>query len=196
MPFRPMYMCYSSNEKFYDYKYILVRIRPENMNSTLSYLSRTWKQIDTQRPFDYFFLGESMNSRYRVPESILQLTAFFTVFTLIIASLGLFGLASFTAEQRTKEIGIRKVIGATTPAIVLMLSKQLMGNIVISNIIAWPLAYWLFHNMLQLFTYRTEINIWTFILSAVVVLGIGFFTVSYQSVKASLSNPVNSLRAE
>jgi putative ABC transport system permease protein len=196
MPLRPLYIRYSSNEAFYDYKYVMVRISPQNINTTISYINKTFKEIDPQRPFDYFFLDESLNARYRIPDSILQLTTFFTVFTLLIASLGLFGLASFTAENRTKEIGIRKIIGASASGIVMMLSKQLLKNIIISNIIAWPIAYWLFYNMLQTMTYRIEINIWTFILSASVVFVIGFFAVSYQSVKASLSNPADSLRAE
>ncbi|MFC1725378.1 ABC transporter permease [candidate division KSB1 bacterium] len=196
MPLRPMYIRYSSNEAFYDYKYVMVRISPQNINSTISYINKTFKEIDPQRPFDYFFLDESLNARYKIPDSILQLTTFFTVFTILIASLGLFGLASFTAENRTKEIGIRKIIGASASGIVMMLSKQLLKNIIFANIIAWPIAYWLFYNMLQTMTYRTEISIWTFILSAAVILVIGFFAVSYQSVKASLSNPVDSLRAE
>ena len=196
MPDRPMYIRYSSSDTFYDYKYLMVRVSPNNINLTLSLISQTWKEVEPQRPFDYFFLDESLKSRYRVPDSILELTTLFTVFTLLIASLGLFGLASFAAVQRRKEIGIRKVIGASASGIVLLLSKQMLRNILISNIIAWPAAYLLFSNMLQVMTYRIEINMLMFILPAAFVLVLGILTVSYHSIRASLSNPVDALRYE
>jgi putative ABC transport system permease protein len=115
---------------------------------------------------------------------------------VFIACLGLLGLAAFMAEQRTKEIGIRKVLGAKVSGIVLMLSKEFAKWVLIANIIAWPVAYFAMSNWLQNFAYRTSIGIWTFVLSAALALTIALLTVSFQAVKAATSNPVDSLRYE
>ena len=120
----------------------------------------------------------------------------FSMLAIFIACLGLLGLAAFTTDQRTKEIGVRKILGASIPGIVLLLSKDFAKLVVIANILAWPLAYFLMNNWLQNFAYKIEISTWTFILSGAGALLIAVITVSYQAVKAAMTNPVNSLKYE
>lgn len=118
------------------------------------------------------------------------------VFILFIACLGLFGLSSFTAEQRTKEIGVRKVLGASIPNILLLLTREFSKLVLIASLIAWPLAYFIMNNWLQNFVSRTSIKLETLVISAVLALGIALLTVSYQSIRAAAANPVDSLRYE
>ena len=120
----------------------------------------------------------------------------FAVLAIIIACLGLFGLTAFAAEQRTKEIGIRKVMGASVPGLFLLLSREFLRWVLISNVIAWPAAYLFSQRWLQNFSYRTNITIWMYILSTILALFISFMTVSWQSYKASLANPVEALKYE
>ena len=141
-------------------------------------------------------LDEAYDNLYK---SEIRLNIFFLLFTLIaiiISSLGLFGLASFTAERRTKEIGIRKVLGASVPSIVIFISKGFTKWVLLANIIAWPVAYYFMNKWLQNFAYRIDLSVWIFILSGLAAFGIALLTVSYQSIKAATSNPVDSLRYE
>ena len=133
---------------------------------------------------------------YQSEMRLSRLFSIFTGITIFIACLGLFGLASFTVEQRTKEIGIRKVLGASIGSIVFILSKEYVKWIVLANVIAWPVAFFAMNHCLNNFAYRTNIGIWTFILSALLALVIALLTVSYQSIKAALANPIESLRYE
>jgi len=175
---------------------ISIKINPENTTNTLSLLKEKWKEIDPFRPFEYSFLEETFDSQYRSDERLSKIFASFTVFAIFIACLGLFGLASFMSEQRTKEIGIRKVLGASVPGIAVLLSKNFLKLVIIANIIAWPISYLVMKNWLQNFAYRTNVSLWTFMLTGALSLCIALLTVSYQSVKASLSNPVNAIKYE
>ena len=121
---------------------------------------------------------------------------YFTVLAIFIACLGLFGLASFTAEQRTKELGVRKVLGASVTGLVLLMSKEFAKWVLIANLIAFPIAYFVMNNWLQSFAYRINLTIWIFLATAGVAFVIALLTVSYQSIKASLANPIESLRYE
>jgi len=121
---------------------------------------------------------------------------YFTVLAIFIACLGLFGLASFTAEQRTKELGVRKVLGASVTGLVLLMSKEFAKWVLIANVIAFPIAYVIMNNWLQSFAYRINLTIWIFLATAGVAFAIAILTVSYQSIKASLANPIESLRYE
>ena len=132
------------------------------------------------------------NSERKLGRSFIS----FTLIAVFIACLGLFGLAAFTTEQKTKEIGIRKVLGASVSGVVLLLSKELVKRMVIANLIAWPIAWFFSNRWLQNFAYRTNVSIWNFIVSAAVVLLTAILTVSYQSIKAATANPVDSLRYE
>ncbi|UCE42380.1 MAG: hypothetical protein JSV17_05300, partial [Candidatus Aminicenantes bacterium] len=159
-------------------------------------IEKVWKKHSDGYPFEYYFLDEAYDNLYK---SELRLNTFFRLFTLIaifISSLGLFGLASFTAERRTKEIGIRKVLGASIPSIVFYISKGFTKWVLLANIIAWPVAYSFMNKWLQNFAYRIDLNVWIFILSGLAIFCIALLTVSYQSIKAATANPVDSLRYE
>jgi putative ABC transport system permease protein len=173
-----------------------IRIDPSNIQKTLSLIQNKWKFLFPQKPFDYFFLDESFDSQYRAEERMGNLTLKFSLLAIFIGCLGLFGMASYTTEQRTKEIGIRKVLGASTGIIVRMLSKEYIMLVAIGNLIAWPTAYWMMKSWLDNFAYRTSLALWIFLAAAVLSLIVALVTVSFQSIKAALSNPADSLRYE
>jgi putative ABC transport system permease protein len=176
---------------------LAVRLAPGGeLTERLEFLRRAWNKVVPSAPFDYFFLDASLESQYRLEGSLSRLFSYFSVLAVFIACLGLFGMAAYSAEQRTKEIGIRKVLGASSSGLVLLLSREMGKFILFANIIAWPLAYWVAGHWLQDFAYRTPIHFWIFPLSAVLVLTIGFLTTAYQSFKAAASDPVDSLRYE
>jgi putative ABC transport system permease protein len=173
-----------------------VRIAPNNIPETLGFLSEKWRQHNPLRPFRYFFLDDSFDAQYRADERLSTIFSYFSILAIFIACLGLFGLASYTAEQRTKEIGIRKVLGATLSGIVKLLTKEFSKWVLAANIVAWPIAYFAMRKWLQGFAYRTNIEFHTFFLSALIALAIALLTVSYQALRAAKADPVNSLRYE
>ena len=162
----------------------------------MTFLAKKWQEIDPNRPFDYAFLDQSFDTHYRAEETLNEIFSYFTVLAIFIACLGLFGMASYSAEQRTREIGIRKVLGATVPGIVYILSREMILLLVFANIIAWPLAYLGLQNWLQNFAYAIDIGFFPFILSAALVFAVGFLTIAYQSIKAALTNPIDAIRYE
>jgi len=133
---------------------------------------------------------------YKKEEKSGEIFKYFTLLAIFIACLGLFGLASFTAEQRTKEIGIRKVLGASVPNIILLLSKEFTKCVLVASIIALPIAYYVVNRWLQNFAYRTNINFWIFILAAALAFVIALSTVSFQAIRSAIANPVDALRFE
>ncbi len=173
-----------------------LRIRSEDIPTTLAYIERTWKGLDPAHPFEYSFLDETFDELYRSEEKLGQIFTSFSVLAICIASLGLFGLALFMAQQRTKEIGIRKVLGASIGRIFLLLSREFSLLVLIANLFAWPLSYLLMHQWLQNFAYRVDLQPWIFVLSGVIAFVIALLTISFQILKAALSNPVCSLRYE
>lgn len=175
---------------------IIIKISSENSGHIIDLLREKWREIAPNRPFDYFFLGDSFDSQYDSEERLSDLVASFAGLAIFIACLGLFGMASFAAEQRTKEIGIRKVLGASIPGVVALLSKDFLKIVGIANIVAWPLAYFIMKRWLQSFAYRTSIELGVFILAGFLALAITLITVAYQAVKAAIANPVDSLRYE
>jgi putative ABC transport system permease protein len=184
---------------FYDtteYTTFAIRIAPSNIQKTLGLIKNKWKELWPQRPFEYFFLDDSFDSQYRAEEQMGNLTMRLSLLAVFIGCLGLFGMASYTTEQRTKEIGIRKVLGASAAIIVRMLSKEYIVLVAIGNLIAWPVAYFLMKSWLDNFAYRTSLALWVFIATAFLSLAVALLTVSYKSIKAALSNPVDSLRYE
>lgn len=178
------------------FRVIYVRIKPGNIPATLESLKKTWSQVNPGYPFEYRFLDEQFDQLYRAEERMGKLTKYFTVLGILIACLGLFGLASFMAEQRTKEIGIRKALGASVGNIILLLSREFTKLVLAATIIAWPIAYFTMNHWLQNFAYRIGIGWWVFIMSASLTIIIAFLTVSYQSIKAAVANPVEALRWE
>ncbi len=175
---------------------LAVRISGRDVRTEVAALQQTWAELAPHRPFEYFFLDDAFDQLYRKEQKLGGIFNWFAGLTIFVGCLGLFGLASFTAEQRTKEIGIRKTLGATVSGIVLLLSKEFTKLVAVAFILAAPVAYYFVQQWLQDFAYKTSPNFWTFLMSAVIVLGVALLTVSYQSIKAALTNPVKSLQCE
>ena len=155
-----------------------------------------WKRMASGMPFSYKFMDDSFSEVYKAEQQVGTLALSFSILAIFVACLGLFGLATFLAEQKTKEIGVRKVLGASVPSILSMLSKEFTKWIVIANVIAWPLAYYFMNKWLQEFAYRIEIGWWIFALSGIIAIIIALLTVSIQALKAAIANPIKSLRYE
>jgi putative ABC transport system permease protein len=179
-----------------NFNFIAVRLGPGNISETMMLLEKKWKEMDSTGTFDYAFLDDSLVGQYQADERLSEIFTYFSILAIFIACLGLFGLASFTAEQKTKEIGIRKVLGAPVSGIVLLLSKEFTKWVIAANLLAWPIAYFLMHKWLQNFAFRISLSIGIFLLAASLTLLIALLTVSYQSLKAALANPIESLRYE
>jgi putative ABC transport system permease protein len=162
----------------------------------LSTIRQQWKQIYPGNPFDYFFLDEAFNEQYLTDQQLGSIIASFASLAIFVAYLGLFGLASFTTARRTKEIGVRKVLGANQVNILILLNKDLIKLIGVANIIAWPLAWWGMHKWLDNYAFPIALSPWLFILPSLLVLIIALLTVSLQTLKAARTNPVDALRSE
>lgn len=173
-----------------------VRMRPGDLPKTLGFLEDLWREFTNNQPFEYVFFDDQFDMLYKAEIQAGKVITAFACLAVFIACLGLLGLASFTASQRTKEIGIRKVLGATTSGILLLLNKDFVKRVLAANLIAWPLAYYAMKRWLQNFAYRIDINVWIFLASAVIALLIALFTVSFQTLRAARGNPVDSLRYE
>lgn len=173
-----------------------LKIRTADINKTLAYIRTIWEKFSPEFPLEYKFLDESYNQMYQAEDKLRTLLSIFTAMAIFVGCMGLFGLAAFTAEQRTKEIGIRKVLGASVMGIAAMLSKTFLKPVFIASIIAFPVAWWAMDKWLQDFAYRISIDWSVFIIAGVVALLIALITVSFQAVKAALANPVNNLRTE
>lgn len=183
-----------SNPRRLNYMYI--RISPNNMHETLQFIEQQATVFNPEFPFEYRFIDEQLNRMYRFAERMMKTVRIFAVFAIFISCLGLLGLAAFMAEQRTKEIGVRKVMGAPISRIILLLSTDFTKLVLISNVVAWPVAYWVMNMWLQEFAYRTSVSIMVLIQSALAALLIAWLTVAYQSFRAARANPVDALRYE
>jgi putative ABC transport system permease protein len=177
-------------------RYLVLRISPKGVSHTLQALQQKWQEFDARHPFEYSFVDENLSKLYQTEMRLGKIFGIFSALAIVIACLGLFGLASFTTEQRTKEIGIRKVLGASVSGIVAMLSRDFLKLVMLANLIAWPLAWWGMRQWLQDFAYRTPISWWIFGLAAVLALLIALLTVSFHAFRAAISNPVQALRNE
>ncbi len=176
--------------------YIAIRIASNNVSNTLSFLEEKWPEVYPNDPFQFSFLDEDFDNLYQSEQVRGQVFGAFALLAILIACLGLLGLASFTAEQRTREIGIRKVMGASVFGIVLLLTKEFVKLVFIASIIAWPIAYLMMNNWLQKFAYSSQLSIWIFVMAALVSLLITVLTIGYQAAKAALTNPVDALQHE
>jgi len=177
-------------------RYVFVKVRAESINNNIQAVRRIYSKHCPEYPFEFGFLDESLDNLYYKDRRVGSIFNVFTSLAIFISCLGLFGLASFLIERRTKEIGIRKILGADVGKILLLLSRDFLKWVAIANIIAWPVAYFAMNRWLQNFAYRTNIKVWTFALAAAFALGIALLTISYHSIRASLSNPADSLRYE
>ncbi len=175
---------------------ITVRVNSQNLPATIEYVETVWHNYNAKEKLNWSFLDQNLERMYDAEEKIGTITTVFSVLAIIIACLGLFGLISFVTEQRTKEIGIRKVLGASVTEILIILSKEITVWVILANLIAWPVAYFFMQNWLQDFAYRINISPLIFVLSGIIALVIALLTVSYQAIKAAIANPVKSLRYE
>jgi putative ABC transport system permease protein len=175
---------------------MFVKIEDENMKSTIDQLQSLWKQRVPHRPFEYHFLDEDYDALYRAEERTAGVFTTFSSLAILLACLGLFALSAFELVKRTKEIGIRKVLGASVTNIVGLLAKDFLKLIIIAMVIAFPVAWIVTNKWLEDFTYRVSIGWWMFAIAAALVLFIAIFTISVQAIKAALANPVKSLRTE
>ncbi len=176
--------------------YFSIKLSTENIGGSVATVQKTWQQFFSGNPFEYFFLDEHFDEQYRADQRFGQVFGFFTTLAILVACLGLFGLALFTTAQRTKEIGIRKVLGASVGEILRILYKEFALLILIAFVVATPLIWLAAHNWLQTYAFRADLKWWMFALSGVGTLLIALLTVSYQAIKAALANPVKSLRSE
>ncbi len=175
---------------------MLIRLAPGDVTASLATVEEAWQRVLPGYPMDYRFLDEDFEWMYRAEAGLSQLVKYFSILAIIIACLGLFGLASFTAEQRTKEIGIRKVLGASATNLMVLLANQFTKWVLIANIIAFPTAYLILSRYLEDYAYRIYLGLGPFLLAGVLALIIALLTVSFQAVKAALANPVDALKYE
>lgn len=175
---------------------ISARIAPGKTGDVMAFIAAKWKEFDPLYPLEFIFIDDQYDSLYRSEERLSKLFMYFTILAIIVGCLGLFGLSSFSAEQKTKEIGIRKVLGATVTGIILLMLKEFMKWILLAVLIAWPLAYFLMNSWLQNFAYRIKPGLDIFLLSSLLALLVAFFTIIFQSVRASIADPVDSLHYE
>jgi len=175
---------------------VSVNVSAANLPATMSAIETKWKTLIPNRPFSYFFLDEFFDKQYRGEERFGKLFLNFSILAIFISCLGLLGLASYSTIQRTKEIGVRKVLGASVSNIVNLLSKDFLTLVVISSLIAFPISWFAMHKWLQDFAYRTSMSWWVFLLAAILATLIALLTISFQAIRAAISNPVKSLRTE
>jgi putative ABC transport system permease protein len=184
------------NEKAIRFSLITIRFKSKAPDKLISSVEKIWHEQTKGNPFDYYFYDDSLNKQYFTEIRMGEIFKYFSFLSILIASLGLFGLVMISAEQRTKEIGIRKVLGASISNVTLILTKDFLILVLLSNVIAFPAAYYFMNKWLQDFAYRIEISLWMFALSGCIALVIALATVSYQAIKAATANPVDSLRCE
>jgi putative ABC transport system permease protein len=176
--------------------YLSVKLKAGSIPSSLDYMRSQWKQFSAEYPFDYFFLDEQLNRFYQSDSRLLHVLNIFAGLAIFIACIGLFGLSIYTAKQRTKEIGIRKVLGASVSQVALLLSKDFIILVAVAILVASPVAWWAANKWLQDFAYRIHISGWIFLIAGISAILIALLTVSFQAIKAAVANPVKSLRTE
>ena len=186
----PLFMFYRP------YGGLIIKAKSADMSALIRDTQNLWNSFGSDEPFGYTLLDESYRQTYVTEDKMGTLLSIFALLTILVACLGLFGLVTFTAEQRFKEIGIRKVLGSSVTGIVTMLSKDFIKLVCISFLVAFPVGYYLMNKWLQGFAYRIEIQWWMFILAGLVTMGIAFLTIGWKSFRAATMNPVLALKDE
>ena len=185
---------------FYGYKwmsdigYYSIKMNTANLDQTIARIENIWKQTYPEDHFQYFFLDDEFNAQYKADQAFGRVFTLFTFLAIFIAAIGLFGLAVYSANQRTKEIGVRKVNGAKNSEILIMLNRNFVKWVVIAFVIATPLAWFILNKWLENFAYQTNLSWWIFAMSGIISLAIAIITVTWQSWKAATRNPVEALR--
>ena len=193
MPINPLILHFSNSEPW---GLVLVRVQPQKTKAALDGLEKISRRLNPDFPFTYDFSDEEYKKLYQTEQTVNGLSGYFAFLAIFISCLGLLGLTIFTAEQRVREMGIRKVLGAGIGTIFTLLSKEFLILVSVALLIAFPLAWWIMNDWLQDFTYHININAWVFVLAALISLAIAFSTISFHAIKAALTNPVKSLRTE
>ena len=193
---RPMALFYIGGYYKQTESYISIRIKTGNLPNTIKFVDIKWNEFSHGAPFEYSFLNDDFNNLYKNEMQTEKLFLVFSLLAIFIACLGLLGLASYIAELRTKEIGIKKVLGASVGRIVFSMSREFVKWVILANMVAWPAAYYFMNNWLHDFAYRINISLWVLVLSGGIALMIALATVSFQAIKAATANPVKSLKYE
>ena len=178
------------------FNFCIVRVAGNRIDQSISFLKDAWNNVASGYPFEFHFVDQEFDKAYQAQDRMVSLLKYFSILAILIACLGLFGLASFTAEQRKKEVGIRKVLGASELKITFILCKEFIYLVLISNLIAWPAAYYIMNRWLENYAYKINPGMSIFLLSGAAALVIALVTVSYQAIKAAVENPIKSLRYE
>jgi len=177
--------------------YYSLKINPDDIGSTLAKVESLYREMFPENPFDYFFLDTFFERQYQSEQQFGQVFSFFAILAIVVASLGLFGLSFFSASQRTKEVGIRKILGSSIPSLLILLSRDFLKLVLLGNLIAWPIAWLIMEKWwLEEFAFRIDVGFWVFLVAGLCTLVIAMITVSYQAIKAALSNPIDALRYE
>jgi putative ABC transport system permease protein len=178
------------------YGFLSARVNTNDMQKSIESLKTTWAKVFPAHQPEYFFVDEDYNKQYKSEQRLSSLSIIFSILTIFISCLGLLGLVMVAVSQRIKEIGIRKVLGASVSNVVGLLSKDFLKLVLLAGIIAFPIAWFSMNKWLQDFAYRINIGWWVFVLAGILALVIAFITVSFQAVKAANANPVKNLRTE
>lgn len=186
-----MFYCSPFSGEFYS-----MRVKTDNLENTIAHVQKSWETAFPGNPFDYFFLDDYFNAQYQNEQRFGNLATVFALLAILVGCLGLFGLSGYSIAQRTKEIGIRKVLGATTGGLVALLSKDMLKLVAFSILLAAPLGWWAMENWLQDFAYRINMEWWVFLIAGLLAVMVAFLTVGFQGAKAALANPIESLRSE
>jgi ABC-type antimicrobial peptide transport system permease subunit len=174
----------------------LIRVSPADVPGAVNFIRDAWNQVFSGFPFEFRFLDEQIDEMYRTEEKAGQLLRTFAVLAIFVACLGLFGLASFMAERRTREIGIRKVLGASVPQLAILLCREFFFLVLLANVLIWPVAYWVLGNWLKNYAYRIPLSPLVFVFALGAALVITIITVSFQAVRAAVANPADALKYE
>ena len=177
-------------------EYMVLDVQADNYESLFANVEKIWKKLIPTVPLQYSFLDDDLQKQYSEEKTLRKIINSFTLIAILLSCLGLFGLAMFTAEQRTKEIGVRKVLGASVVGITTLLSKEFLKPVLVALAIASPLSYYAMNKWLEGFVYRTEVGWESFAVAGIAIVAISLFTVSYQTLKAALVNPVTTLKSE
>jgi putative ABC transport system permease protein len=178
------------------YDYLLVRFKTDNLDVLIDNIRKNWERIDPNEPFEYFFLDDAFNDMYRAEQKLGSMLLYIAILAIIIACMGLFGLALYSTEQSTKEIGLRRAFGSTIVKVVLLLTGKFTRWVLLANLLAWPVAYIIIRKYMQMYAYRIELPVWVFFLTALGTYLVALITISVQSVKAGTENPAKTLRYE
>jgi len=191
-PVKPLFISVNPD----NINFLSIRINSKNVTASLDYMQKSWIEIFPQSPFEYFFFDNHLDKLYKSEIKLVSIFNWFSGLAIMISCLGLIGLTSISVVKKNKEIGIRKVLGASVEGVVFMITKEFILIVIAANVVAWPITYYVMNKWLEDFAYRIEISWWMFVLSGGIALAIAIATVSMQAIKAAVANPVDSLRNE